>query len=60
MDYIEQALKVCRPYFNNLTIEVMPLASEDYYRLTPIRTQRGGLLQETYNRANYNIYHPAG
>ena len=34
VDYIEQALKVCRPYFNNLTIEVMPLASEDYYRLT--------------------------
>ena len=27
VDYLEKALQVCRPYFNNLTIEVMPLAS---------------------------------
>ncbi|MDE6691978.1 MAG: 2-iminoacetate synthase ThiH, partial [Muribaculaceae bacterium] len=26
-DYLEQALKVCRPYFSNLTIEVMPLSA---------------------------------
>ena len=44
VDYIEQALKVCRPYFNNLTIEVMPLASEDYYRLTQSGLNGGGLL----------------
>ncbi len=30
VDYIEQALHICRPYFNNLTIEVMPLSAEDY------------------------------
>ena len=60
VDYIEQALKVCRPYFNNLTIEVMPLASEDYYRLTQSGINGVVCFQETYNRANYNIYHPAG
>ena len=60
VDYIEQALKVCRPYFNNLTIEVMPLASEDYYRLTQSGLNGVVCFQETYNRANYNIYHPAG
>ena len=60
VDYIEQALKVCRPYFNNLTIEVMPLASEDYYRLPQSGLNGVGCFQETYNRANYNIYHPAG
>ena len=32
--YIEKALQVCRPYFSNLTIEVMPLSTEDYARLT--------------------------
>ena len=26
-DYLEKALKVCRPYFSNLTIEVMPLSA---------------------------------
>ena len=60
VDYIEQALKVCRPYFNNLTIEVMPLASEDYYRLTQSGLNGVGCVLETYNRANYNIYLPAG
>lgn len=34
VDYIENALKLARPYFANLTIEVMPLKSEDYFRLT--------------------------
>ena len=34
VDYLERALHVARPYFANLTIEVMPLKSEDYYRLT--------------------------
>ena len=50
VDYIEQALKVCRPYFNNLTIEVMPLASEDYYRLTQSGLNGVVCFQETYNR----------
>lgn len=59
-EYIEQALRVCRPYFNNLTIEVMPLSMEDYERLT--RSGLNGVVcfQETYHRERYKIYHPAG
>lgn len=59
-DYLEKALRVCRPYFSNLTIEVMPLSAEDYSRLT--RSGLNGVIcfQETYNRANYKLYHPAG
>ena len=34
VDYLENALRIARPYFNNLTIEVMPLGQNDYYRLT--------------------------
>lgn len=60
VDYIEQALHICRPYFNNLTIEVMPLAAEEYERLTHSGLNGVVCFQETYNRANYNIYHPAG
>ncbi|MDE6778635.1 MAG: 2-iminoacetate synthase ThiH [Alistipes sp.] len=58
--YIERALQVCRPYFNNLTVEVMPLPAEEYLRLT--RSGLNGVVcfQETYNRARYNLYHPAG
>ena len=60
VDYIEQALHICRPYFNNLTIEVMPLASEDYARLTHAGLNGVVCFQETYNRENYKKYHPAG
>ena len=60
VDYIEQALHICRPYFNNLTIEVMPLSAEDYERLTHSGLNGVVCFQETYNRKNYNIYHPAG
>ncbi len=59
-DYIEEALRVCRPYFSNLTMEVMPLPTEDYARLT--RSGLNGVVcfQETYHRENYRKYHPAG
>lgn len=59
-DYLEKALKVCRPYFNNLTIEVMPLSADDYGRLTHAGLNGVVCFQETYNGANYRKYHPAG
>lgn len=59
-DYIERALSVCRPYFNNLTIEVMPLSAEDYSRLTRAGLNGVVCFQETYNAENYKKYHPAG
>lgn len=60
VDYLETALRVCRPYFNNMTIEVMPLRSEDYARLTESGLNGVVCFQETYNRARYKVYHPAG
>lgn len=60
VDYLEDALKTCRPYFNNLTIEVMPLKSEEYERLTHSGLNGVVCFQETYNEANYKKYHPAG
>ncbi len=59
-DYIERALQICRPYFSSLTIEVMPLSTDDYARLT--RSGLNGVIcfQETYHRERYKVYHPAG
>lgn len=34
VEYLEQVLHTARPYFNNLTIEVMPMKQRDYERLT--------------------------
>lgn len=60
VDYLEQALHVARPYFNNLSIEVMPLKTEEYYRLTQSGLNGVVCFQETYNEANYKKYHPKG
>ena len=60
VDYIENALRLARPYFSNLTIEVMPLKSEDYYRLTQSGLNGVVCFQETYHRERYKVYHPKG
>ncbi len=60
VDYIENALHIARPYFNNLSIEVMPLKSEDYYRLTKAGLNGVVCFQETYHKDRYKVYHPKG
>lgn len=58
--YIEKALLLAKPYFSNLQIEVMPLKAAEYERLTHAGLNGVICFQETYNRKNYNIYHPRG
>ena len=60
VDYLENALRIARPYFNNLSIEVMPLKTDDYYRLTKSGLNGVVCFQETYHKARYNVYHPKG
>lgn len=58
--YLAKALDVAKRYFANLKIEVMPLKAEEYKELTEHGLNGVICFQETYNRANYNIYHPRG
>lgn len=60
VDYLENVLKTCRPYFHNLTIEVQPLRTEQYSRLVESGLNGVVCFQETYNRSNYKKYHPKG
>ncbi|MDE6484099.1 MAG: 2-iminoacetate synthase ThiH [Duncaniella sp.] len=60
VDYLEKVLRTARPYFNNLTIEVMPMKTESYRRLTESGLNGVVCFQETYNEANYKKYHPQG
>ncbi|MDE5643360.1 MAG: 2-iminoacetate synthase ThiH [Muribaculaceae bacterium] len=60
VEYIETALKVCRPYFSSLSVEVMPLSADDYGRLVRAGLNGVTCFQETYNRERYKLYHPAG
>lgn len=60
VDYLENALRLARPYFSNLTIEVMPLKAEEYERLTHSGLNGVVCFQETYHRDRYKVYHPKG
>ncbi|MCM1291021.1 MAG: 2-iminoacetate synthase ThiH [Prevotella sp.] len=60
IEYLEKVLKVCRPYFHNLTIEVQPMKARDYYRLTKSGLNGVVCFQETYHREAYKKYHPRG
>ncbi len=60
VDYLENAIQLAKPMFNNLSIEVMPLKAEEYYRLTQAGLYGVVCFQETYHKENYNIYHPVG
>lgn len=58
--YLRDAIRTCRQYFGNISIEVMPLATEEYAQL--VREGLNGVVcfQETYHRERYKVYHPAG
>ena len=58
--YIARALDLAKPYFSNLKIEVMPLKAEEYAELKTHGMNGVICFQETYHKANYNIYHPRG
>lgn len=60
VDYLEKVLQTARPYFNNLTIEVMPMKEKDYARLTHSGLNGVVCFQETYNEKAYKNYHPRG
>ena len=60
VDYLENAIRLAKPMFNNLSIEVMPLAVEEYFQLTQAGLYGVVCFQETYNKARYNVYHPRG
>ena len=60
VEYLEKVLTTCRPYFHNLTLEVQPMKSADYKRLTESGLNGVVCFQETYNKKAYPKYHPRG
>lgn len=60
VDYLESVLKICRPFFHNLTLEVQPMKAKDYARLIESGLNGVVCFQETYNKNAYQKYHPQG
>lgn len=60
VDYLSEAIALCRKHFQNISMEIMPLDEASYARLAKEGLNGVVCFQETYHRENYKIYHPAG
>ncbi|MBO4232745.1 2-iminoacetate synthase ThiH [Riemerella anatipestifer] len=60
VDYLENAIRLLRPYFANISIEVQPLNQEEYERLKKAGLYATLVYQETYHRETYRQHHPKG
>lgn len=58
--YMQNAIKLLRPLFANISIEVQPLLQEEYALLIEEGLYSVLVYQETYNKEKYKIHHPKG
>lgn len=59
-DYFEKMVKLIRPYFSSVMLEVQPLHQLEYERLINAGVNTVLVYQETYREENYQLYHPKG
>ncbi|WP_273266876.1 2-iminoacetate synthase ThiH [Flexistipes sinusarabici] len=60
MEYLKEAVNICRKYFSSISIEIYPLSEENYYELYKEGVDGLTIYQETYNEKTYSQVHPAG
>lgn len=60
VDYFKNAIRLLKPHFSHIAIEVQPLDAADYEALIQEGLNTVLVYQETYNRANYKKHHPKG
>jgi len=60
VEYFKKVLKLIRPYFSHISMEVQPMDLEDYKELIPYGLNTVLVYQETYHRDNYKTHHPKG
>ena len=58
--YLENAIKLIKPYFSLISAEIQPLKTDEYKRLINVGLNSIYIYKETYNKENYNTYHPKG
>ncbi len=60
MPYFREALKLARPHFSHISMEVQPLEQSDYEELIDKGLNTVLVYQETYHREDYRKHHPKG
>jgi len=58
--YFEDVIARLRPLFSSISLEIYPMAEEDYRKLCAAGADGLVLYQETYNPETYARFHPAG
>jgi len=59
-EYLLNAIKIIKPHFAQLSIEVQPLTEEEYKGLFAEGLHSVLVYQETYRKETYKEYHPKG
>ena len=60
VEYLKNAIRLIRPFFSNISIEVQPLTQEDYEALIIEGVHSVLVYQETYHKLHYKNYHTKG
>ena len=60
VDYFKNALRLLKPHFSHISLEVQPLEQADYETLIEEGLNTVLVYQETYHEADYKKHHPKG
>jgi 2-iminoacetate synthase len=60
VDYFEHAIKLIKPHFSHISLEVQPLEEAEYRRLSAAGLNTVLVYQETYHKDEYKTHHPKG
>lgn len=60
LPYFKNALKILKPYFSQISIEVQPLEENEYQELSAHGVHSVLVYQETYHKQRYKEFHPKG
>lgn len=58
--YLKNAIRLLRPYFAHISMEVQPLDQADYEELMAEGLNTVLVYQETYHQETYKVHHPKG
>ena len=60
VDYFKKVLRLIRPYFSQISMEIQPLDQNEYEDLIPLGVTSILVYQETYHQEDYKKHHPKG
>lgn len=58
--YIKNAIRLLKPFFSHISMEVQPLDKEEYEELINEGLNTVLVYQETYHKEDYKFHHPKG